>query len=243
MQLIKLDATDSTNAYLKNMVLQNQAEDFTVVQADTQYAGRGQMGTTWISEPGKNLTFSVLKKNLSLAASRQFVLNMLTCQGVFSALNELTVPDLKIKWPNDILSGNAKISGILIENMTSGKVVQSSIIGVGLNVNQRDFGDLGQVTSLQLLLGRYLDLGEVLNVILRHLESAFNKLDNEGEVHIRERYEQLLFRKDKPSTFRGSRGELLTGIIRGVSRDGKLRVELEDRLLKEFELKELQLLY
>lgn len=243
MQLIKLDATDSTNAYLKNMVLQKQADDFTVVQAHTQYSGRGQMGTTWESEPGKNLTFSVLKKNFSLPAQKQFVINMHTCHGVFSALAELGVPDLKIKWPNDILSGTAKICGILIENFTTGRVVQSSIVGVGLNVNQRDFGNLEQVSSLQLLLGHFLDLDEVLSLTLRHLAGAFNRLGSEDEVEVRASYERHLFRIDKPSTFCDIQGHFFPGFIRGVSQEGKLVVELEDRVLKEFALKEIRLMY
>jgi BirA family transcriptional regulator, biotin operon repressor / biotin---[acetyl-CoA-carboxylase] ligase len=243
MQLIKLDATDSTNAYLKKLVLQKLAGDFTVVQADTQYAGRGQMGTVWVSEPGKNLTFSILKSNLSLRANSQFIINMVTCLGMFSALSELSVPDLKIKWPNDILSGYDKICGILIENMTSGRIVQSTIIGVGLNVNQREFPKLEHVSSLQLILGNYLNPDEVLQVILKHLKLALSRLGSEGEEQVRASYEDHLFRKNRPSTFRDNQGGLFTGIIRGVGRAGKLKVELEDRLLKEFDLKEVQLVY
>jgi BirA family biotin operon repressor/biotin-[acetyl-CoA-carboxylase] ligase len=243
MQLIKLDATDSTNAYLKNMVLHKQAHDFTVVQAHTQYAGRGQMGTIWKSEPGKNLTFSVLKKNLHLPAHKQFILNMLTCDGVFTALEELGIPELKIKWPNDILSGTAKVCGILIENLTTGRMVHSSIVGVGLNVNQCNVGDLEQVSSLQLLLGQQLDLDEVLTITLKHLKDAFTRLEHETEDQIRTSYEAHLFRKDKPCTFRDNQGSFLTGFLRGVSPAGKLKVELEDRVLKEFDLKELRLLY
>jgi len=243
MQLIKLDATDSTSAYLKNLMLQQETEDFTVVQAHTQYAGRGQMGTRWLSEPGKNLTFSLLKKHAQFFARDQFCMTMLTSMGVFAALKVLSVPDLRVKWPNDILSGPSKICGILIENITTGSLIQSSVIGIGLNVNQKDFGTLEKVSSLQLVLGYPLDLEEVLQLLLIHLKDTFKLLQIQEVEEIRSAYEALLFRKDKPSTFTNREGEYFMGFIRGVSPEGKLRVELEDKALRLFDLKELQLLY
>jgi BirA family biotin operon repressor/biotin-[acetyl-CoA-carboxylase] ligase len=243
MEMIKLDATDSTNTYLKNLMLRQAVKDFTVVQAYSQYAGRGQMGTSWTSEPGKNLTFSVLKKFMNLPARRQFSITMVTSLGVYSALKQLQIPGLRVKWPNDILSGGSKICGMLIENMTSGLNIQSSIVGIGLNVNQLDFGELEKVSSLQLLLGHPLNPEEVLHTILSHLKESFRQLETRSYEEIKSAYEQLLFRKDKPSTFRNKTGELFMGFIRGVSSDGKLRVEMEDKQKGEFDMKEVQLLH
>ncbi len=243
MHLIKLDATDSTNAYLKNLSLKKELEDFTVVQARSQLAGRGQMGTRWTSEPGKNLTFSILKKHSNLLARDQFGINMAASLGVFSALEQLQVPNLSIKWPNDILSGTSKICGILIENLTSGSFVQSSILGIGLNVNQLNFGNLEQVSSLQLLMGRPQDLDELLARLLKELENAFGQLETLSTDTFRALYEQYLFRKGKPSTFSDPKGTLFMGFIRGVSPRGKLVIALEDEILKEFDLKEVRLMY
>ncbi len=243
MQIIKLDATDSTNAYLKNLALRQVLNDFTVVQASSQYAGRGQRGTEWISEPGKNLTFSVLKRHRDLPARMQFGITMIASMGVYAALKQLKIPSLYVKWPNDILSGNSKICGILIENLTSGQRIQSSVVGIGLNVNQLDFKGLQQVSSLQLLLGQPQDLEEVLQLLLLHMKNTFMQMETEAYREIRASYEQLLFRKDKPSTFKNKAGELFMGFIRGVSEEGKLKVELEDEQMKHFELKEIQLLY
>ncbi len=243
MLIIKLDATDSTNAYLKNLLLHDSPEDFTVVLAHRQFAGRGQMGTHWLSEAGKNLTFSILKKHDALSAQRQFSMTVATSLGVYRALKRLRVPELKIKWPNDILSGSCKICGILIENLTAGRTIQSSILGIGLNVNQESFEGLEQVSSLKLLLGRPLDLEEVLHLVLEEVATAFDQLQTKGYAELKATYVDSLFRKDKPSTFRNGKGELFMGFIRGVTEEGRLLVALEDDVLREFDLKEIQLLY
>ncbi len=243
MQLIKLSATDSTNAYLKDLLFQNKIEDFTAVMAHTQLKGRGQMGTSWLSEPGKNLTFSVLVKSLEEPVSEQFLLNIYVSLAIYDTLTQLHVPDLKIKWPNDIMSGHSKICGILIENILSGQHIQASIVGIGLNVNQLTFNSLPNVSSLKLLLGRSLDLDELLLSIVENLKSLLAKNKKMDRGNLFERYEAVLFRKDKPSTFKNQDDEMFMGFIKGVSSAGKLQILLEDNILKEFNLKEVKLLY
>lgn len=243
MRIIKLNAIDSTNAYLKDLLHTKPVEDFTVVIAKEQLKGRGQMGTIWESESGKNLTFSVLKQNVNLKVTKQFVLNMQISLAVYDTLQELKVPNLKVKWPNDILSGKKKICGILIENMLSGPVINASIIGIGLNVNQVDFGKLPKVSSLKVLLGQNFDLDEVLLRIIEKLKNRILEIDAIGFYELKKAYEKVLFRKDKPSTFETPDGELQTGLIRGVSEEGKLVVTLQDNIQKEYVLKEIKLLY
>ncbi|NJB70703.1 BirA family biotin operon repressor/biotin-[acetyl-CoA-carboxylase] ligase [Saonia flava] len=243
MQIIKLDATDSTSSYLKNLISDNILDDFTVVVSKKQLNGRGQMGTVWDSEEGKNLTFSILKKINSLPVVEQFVVNMKVSLAVYEVLHGLKVPDLKVKWPNDILSGNDKICGILIENMLSGKNIQSSIVGIGLNVNQIVFHKLPNVSSLKLILGQTFNLDEILTLILKNLKKSFSASEAKSMVQLKSEYEAVLFRKDKPSTFKNQKDELFMGFIRGVSANGKLEVILEDNILQEFDLKEIKLLY
>src|SRR5262249_40524297 len=105
----------------------------TVVITSNQYAGRGQRGNEWNSEPGMNLTFSVLLKPSSLSVKNQFFLTIIASLSVFDFLKEKQVGDLKIKWPNDILVYKKKICGMLIENSILGETINQSIIGVGLN--------------------------------------------------------------------------------------------------------------
>ena len=243
MQLIKLSATDSTNAYLKDLMFNNILGDFTVVMAHSQLKGRGQMGTNWLSDPGKNLTFSVLVKSLDSPVSEQFLLNIYVSLAIYDTLAQLNVPDLKIKWPNDIMSGHSKICGILIENILSGHHIQASIIGIGLNVNQLTFNNLPNVSSLKLLLGKTLDLDELLISIVENLKKLLGNQSKGGHNRLFELYESRLFRKDKPSTFKNQDDEMFMGFIKGVSSAGKLKILMEDNIMKEFNLKEVQLLY
>ncbi|PWL37452.1 biotin--[acetyl-CoA-carboxylase] ligase [Flagellimonas aquimarina] len=242
-QIIKLDATDSTNLYLKDLMQSNTLGDFTVIVAKNQLKGRGQMGTTWQSEKGKNLTFSVLKKFMSFQVVRQFNLNICISLAICDVLKELSIPDLKVKWPNDIMSGSSKICGILIENVLKGQLVQNSIIGIGLNVNQTNYGNLEKVASLKSLTGMHFELEELLNKILERLKFYFIEIEEKSVVQLLPDYLELLFRKDKPSTFRNTEGQLFMGFIRNISPEGKLILELEDKVFKEYGLKEVSLLY
>ncbi|MEH6681926.1 MAG: biotin--[acetyl-CoA-carboxylase] ligase [Sediminicola sp.] len=243
MQIIKLDATESTNVYLKELMGAISTPDFTIVVAADQRKGRGQMGTTWESEAGKNLTFSVLKILDDFKVDRQFELNICVSLAVYHALRYHQIPDLYIKWPNDILSGDKKIGGILIENILSGPLLLSSVIGIGLNVNQISFGELNRVSSLKLLTGRQFDLDGLLNILLDHLQHYLGELKKMSIDGLWEEYEKILFRKDRPSTFQGLDGSHFPGIIKGVSPKGTLLVAIGDGELREFGLKEVTLLY
>lgn len=242
-QIIKLDATDSTNLYLKGLFRNATVGDYTVVIAHAQRKGRGQMGTIWQSEPGKNLTFSVLKLLDALPVESQFCLNIGVSLAIHDVLNELGIPNLKVKWPNDIMSGSNKICGILIENKLKGNQIQNAIIGIGLNVNQVSFENLDRVESLKSLTGINFDLDEVLQKILGRLKHHLGNIETRTMKELLPLYENLLFRKDKPSTFADGQGKRFMGYIRTVSADGKLVVELEDAILKQFEFKAISLLY
>lgn len=239
MTIIKLDATDSTNSYLKQLALSQTLDDFTIVSADLQLKGRGQMGAEWFSDKGKNLTISILKKLDSFHIENQFDLNCIVSLAIFDVLYESRVPNLSVKWPNDILSGNQKICGILIENILKGKFIHMVILGIGLNVNQIDFGEIEKVSSLKLILGRDLELDTLIELITKRLKYYFEV----PSFKLRENYLKILFRKDQPSTFKNLINEKFIGIIRGVDTTGKLMVELEDCVIKKFNLKEVKLLY
>ena len=243
MNLIKLDAIDSTNAYLKELSSKNNIEDYTVVVANFQTNGRGQMGTNWLSEDAKNLTFSVFKNINCLDNNEQFYLSIATSLAVFKALKQFNIPELKIKWPNDILSSNQKVCGILIENVIKNGKMSAAIIGIGININQADFNEVINATSLKNITGVVYDKDEVLNTIINQIENYESLIQNRNFKLLKEEYEQFLFRKDKPSTFKDKNGYLFMGFIKGISDKGLLLVLLEDNILKEFDLKEIKLLY
>ncbi|WP_431111365.1 biotin--[acetyl-CoA-carboxylase] ligase [Winogradskyella poriferorum] len=243
MYIIKLDAIDSTNSYLKAMSAVNLPKDFTVVVANHQTQGRGQMGTIWQTEDGKNLTASVFKEVGSIAIEKQFYISMAVALSICKALDHLKIPKLSIKWPNDILSANKKICGILIENVIKQNQLKGSIIGFGLNVNQKHFDNLPKASSINLLTGIVYDRDEILSGILTELQAYFKLLDAKNYSEIKTQYEALLFRKDKPSTFKNEDGTTFSGIIKGITETGKLNVWTEDDIIKTFDLKQVTLLY
>lgn len=243
MHIIKLNAIDSTNAYLKRMSMTGEAQDGMVVVAKFQTHGKGQMGTVWTSQDAKNLTFSVFKDVSFINIDHQFYISMVVSLAVYHALNRLGIQHIKVKWPNDILSDNKKIAGILIENVIKLNVITGSIIGIGLNVNQTDFKNLPSASSLLLLTGQVHDLDEVLNVILKQFDVYFDLLKNNQLEVIKTAYESYLFRKNKPSTFRNAAGALFLGYIVGVSESGCLLIRIENNIIKSFDFKEVSLLY
>ena len=242
-RIIKLDATDSTNVYLKELSQSAQLADYTVVVAKKQLKGRGQMGSVWQSEEGKNLTFSILKKYSSMSVEQQFLLNIGVSLAVCDTLEGLSMPNMMVKWPNDIMSGSFKIGGILIENVLKGQWVQNSIIGIGLNVNQGHFENLEKAASMKSITGHFYDLDELLHSILDKLHLHLDQIEGKTMAQLLPSYEKRLFRKDKPSTFTNAKGERFMGFIRRVSDSGTLVLELEDHIFREYDLKEVTLLY
>lgn len=239
MQIIKLDATDSTNDYLKKMAISHSLPDYTIVTTELQQKGKGQMGSRWTSEKGKNLTFSILKRLENFDVQHQFDITCVVSLAVFRVLEELSVPDVSVKWPNDILSGNQKVCGILIENMLQGSRIQSSILGIGLNVNQTNFEGLGNATSLKLLLEKNLELDIILQGIVNQLKLHFSF----SRELIRGTYVAQLFRKDQLSKFQDKRDTTFIGHIRGVSQTGLLVIESLEGDFTEYDLKEIKLVY
>lgn len=243
MHIIKLDAIDSTNLYLKQLSTREILEDFTVVVAENQTQGRGQMGTHWEAETGKNLTVSIYKRFSKLPLDRQFYVSVATSLALTKALSYFTIPRLHIKWPNDILSDNKKICGVLIENVIKQDQVMASVIGIGLNVNQTVFNSNPNASSMRLINGTIFSIEEVLQKFLLEFEIAMQRLTEDDFESLKLDYEAELFRKNKPSTFKNTEGELFSGFIQSISQTGSLHVLLEDNVIQEFGLKDLTLLY
>ena len=243
MHIIKLNATPSTNSYLKELCSNKLLNDYTVVVTETQISGRGQMGTHWVSETGKNLTASVFVDVSYLNLKDHFFISIAVSLAIVKTLNQFSIPRVRIKWPNDILSENKKICGILIENIIKQNNLKSTIIGFGLNVNQTEFKDLPQAFSLKKITGIHYNLDELLLGIITNLKAYLKILKQQELKYLKTEYEGYLFRKGKPSTFRDSENNSFSGIIKTVTQNGKLQVLLEDKELREFNFKEITLLY
>lgn len=243
MNILKLNATDSTNSYLKQLVRGTSVPDETVVIAENQLKGRGQMGSGWQSEAGKSLTFSMFKCFDNVMGERQFMISMAVSLAIAEAFKTLNIPNVSIKWPNDILSVNKKIGGILIENVLEGSNVKYSVIGIGLNVNESSFPDLPQASSLKLQTGIAFHLDEVFHVVIEKVFAELRDLKVQDFSLLQDRYENNLFRIGKVSVFESPEGLLFNGIIKGISDIGELIMEPEDGANQRFQMKQVKMIY
>jgi BirA family biotin operon repressor/biotin-[acetyl-CoA-carboxylase] ligase len=243
MKVIKLNATPSTNDYLKDLINQQIVENFTVVTTDNQTNGRGQMGAKWESETGKNLTMSVLVKDLLLDIDQIYSLNVAVAVSVIQALESYKIPQLSIKWPNDIMSANFKIGGILIENSIKSSGEIFSIVGIGINVNQENFESLPKASSLRNVSGQLYNKDELMMVIVEFIRKNYNALVNKNTTLIWEKYRNTLFKRYLPMPFESNFGNKFMGIIQNVSTDGKLEILLENDSIQQFEVKSVTMLY
>ncbi len=243
MHHIKVNAINSTNSFAREMLREKSLLPATCITAREQLQGRGQRGTTWTTQPGQNLTFSIIWPKPAISLANQFLLSAVVSTAIVECLEAMNVPRLKVKWPNDIMAANLKIAGILIENIITEGKLSASIIGVGLNVNQTDFTHLPAAASMKLVCGRHFDLEEVQDTLLSYLENALQNMADVRSDNILKRYKERLFRKNVPSTFQLPDTTLFTGIIEDISQNGKLLVRREDDALQEFDLKEIKLCF
>ncbi len=224
MKHVKVDATTSTNELAKSINKKDFNQIF-CVSTEFQTKGKGQHENVWTSEKSKNLMFTVVLNGLSLKIEENFNLNILVCCGLISVLKKYNLPELKLKWPNDILSVQKKICGILIENTLSGKYITTSYIGIGLNVNQLVFENLPKASSLGRILHQQIDKEELLNQILEEFMSIATKLKNH-HIPIQE-YKSLLYGYDYTTEFQMDKHKK-SGIITGINPLGELEIQFED---------------
>ncbi len=242
MKLIKLDAIDSTNDFLKALSSQDELENFTTVTAENQTKGKGQMGGKWESEIGKNLIMSVLVKDFIFDNEQVFNLSVVVSLAVSEVLKSLNIPNICIKWPNDILSYNKKLVGILIENTikSDGRIV--SVVGIGMNVNQTNYSEFPNASSLAVISGKSFDKEEISFLIVEKIKENIQLWQTSASI-LWKNYFNSLFKKGVPMPFKNLNDQNFMGIIQGVSPIGKLQVLLEDDSLAEFEIKEVKMLY
>ena len=242
MKVIKLDAIDSTNEFLKGLAYKQELKNFTVVTAENQTNGKGQMGAVWSSEASKSLTMSILVKDFLVDICEIYNLNIVVSLTVISVLEALKIPNLSIKWPNDIMAYNKKIGGILIENSIKSDGTIISIVGLGLNVNQTNFENLPKASSLAVICNTEFNKQDILFSIIDEMEKHI-KLGKQNPDVLWSNYTSKLFKIGKPMPFSSLNKINFMGIIQGVSSVGKLQILLEDYSVNEFDIKEIQMLY
>ena len=217
-------------------VAKSQLSDKEVWAARFQTAGRGQRGNVWCSEAGANLTFTIFFVPDQLRACDQFRLCQAISLGVCSYLAAKGI-DARIKWPNDIYVADKKICGMLIEHTVAGGMIKNSIAGIGINLNQTDFGaGAPNPTSVKMLTGTTLVPEDELPLVL---EAIFNEYDNCSEATA-VRYKELLYLKETPHTFTvAATSQPLEGRITDVGEDGRLCITATDGSQHLFAFKEI----
>lgn len=240
LRLVKLHTTASTNSYLKEWIRQNTAENFVVVTTEEQTEGRGQRGNIWYTESSKNLIFSVLIKINKFSIDRQFELNQAISLGIVTILKNYA-PQIKIKWPNDIMADKSKIGGILIENTVSSSTIKYSIVGVGLNINQTHFpAELPNASSLKNILKKDFVLDDLLQEILLSIKEFVALLDQNSTDFLQKEYVKNLYFWQQKSLFQDTNQRKFEGKIIGVSNTGKLQVKRNSEVIQEFGFQEIK---
>lgn len=241
---IWLESVDSTNTEIVRRY--DNLDNLSVIAAVNQTAGRGQRGNVWTVEPGANLTFSILLRFgdgflAPLKATSQFTIS----EAVTLALVEYFENEgihAKIKWPNDIYVRDRKLVGILIENSLEGSEVGRSIVGIGINCNQRDFPpQLMNPTSMSLLTGKRYDTRNALQDFLAVLGKYFGIMETSlGRSEMHELYLTKIYRLGELREYTDCQtGEVFKGTIKGISESALLQVEMPDMSIKEFAFKEI----
>lgn len=239
-RVIRLDQVDSTNNFAMGLLKGMPLEEGAVVTTTRQTRGKGQRGNSWESEPGQNITCSIILRPVFLDPAKQFDLNRTISLAVADVLSDLLpMSEVKIKWPNDIFVNEKKIAGILIENILGGNRFSYSVIGIGLNVNQTVFvsGGTGAI-SLRQITGEKYDLDGILKMICAAVEVRYMQLRAKKEKFISEEYFSRLFKAGISSKFTDF-SAIFEATITEVTPEGFLVLKDGNGNIRKFAMKEI----
>lgn len=234
-QIYHLHSVDSTNNFAAKLINDQICQNGSVILADKQTAGKGQMGSVWESEISMNLLCSFVWRPDNLSVLDQSKINWMICLAIHKLLLRFGI-DASIKWPNDVFVGNKKIAGVLIENQIEGNRLSWVIAGIGLNVNQCQF-ETPNATSMKLQIDAEIRIKTILNELTDILNGYLLHWDT-TESTLKSNYEMLLFQKDEVALYADANGEF-EGEIVGVQEDGRILLKVTNEM-RSYSLKELQ---
>jgi BirA family transcriptional regulator, biotin operon repressor / biotin---[acetyl-CoA-carboxylase] ligase len=238
---MELPEVPSTNAYALDLLSKSKPSVGTVITTFCQTAGRGQIGSQWESEPGKNISLSTILFPDFIAAKDQFQLNQSISLAVLDLVKNC-LPDhpVSIKWPNDIYVGSRKIAGILIQNSLINTQIRSTVAGIGININQTTFvTNPPNPTSMCLESGQEFPLNDLVPQLCEHLEYRYLQLKAGKIVLLQHDYLRQLYRFGQLANYQRSSGETFQGTIIGIDEMGRLKVEVDSKI-EPFGLKEIK---
>lgn len=238
-KIIVLREVESTNNYASQLILSKAADEGTLVLTQFQKSGRGQAGNRWESEAGKNMLATIILYPQFLFAGKQFMLSKIVSLSLVGFLKNKT-DDVSIKWPNDIYVGNKKIAGILVENSIKGSTLFSSLLGIGLNLNQQIFlSDAPNPVSLQQITGVEYDIETVAVEILEIIFEWYRKIETGNFYEVDFAYFSHLFRGGEWAKY-SKNGNVFEAKIIGIGEFGQLQLENRDEAVEEFMFKEIE---
>lgn len=245
---INLPTVDSTSTFIREMladestggvVSASSLPGMTLVVADDQTKGRGQVGNSWETEQGKNIIFSLLCHPTFVRPAQQFLLSQSMALAVATSLQRY-VEGVEVKWPNDIYVDDKKISGTLIECDIFGKSISNCIIGTGININQEMFrSDAPNPVSLKQLTGKDHDREEILSDILSRFLVYYEMLREGAVEEVRSQYRSMLYRREGFHRYSDVRGEFMAEIA-DVEPTGHLVLRFENGNTVRYEFKEVK---
>jgi len=236
--LVYVPECHSTNTLALDLCQKTNTTEGTTVITDNQSMGRGQRGNSWLSHPYLNLTLSLILRPTFLKPTEQFNLTIAISLALRDFLTHRISGVVKIKWPNDLLVNDKKLCGILIENTLSGDTIQSSVIGIGLNVNQDSFS-MESASSMKVVAGHGFNLPDEWLLLCEFIERRYLQLRSGKITDIKTDYLNSLYGMGEVRKFLVSDGEA-DGIIEGVDQQGKLLVSFNGNI-KSYALKEIRL--
>lgn len=218
------DALPSTNDYASELIAQQEVTEGTIIDTAHQTQGHGQKSRVWYSSANENITLSLILTPHWLPIESQFLLNLMASLAIVDTVAEKTGRHGQVKWPNDVYINGKKISGILIKNQLQGSRIQSSIIGIGLNVLQNEWPEeVTKATSIVRESGHEISLDETKSLLLSNLEDLYDEIKTDPN-NVIERYNQLLLFKDELVQF-VYQNNSQNGIIKSIDRYGRLLIE------------------
>ncbi len=218
---IELHTVDSTNNYAMALIPEGMAQHGTAVFTHEQTKGKGQRGKSWISQKDSNIAISIIIEPAALKLQQLFVFNMAIALGVQSFFNNYAGGDIKIKWPNDIYWRDRKAGGILIENVIQGTAWKYAIVGIGLNINQTDFGAFQyKAVSLKQITGKEFHTTSLAKELCTNIDIYFKQLLNNTSV-IAEAYHTHLYKRGEVVHLKKG-DKTFTTVITGVNEQGQL---------------------
>ena len=217
---IELDSVDSTNNYAMGLIHEGLARHGLTIRTAHQTKGKGQRGKVWETEPGANLSFSIIVKP-GLLLTQSFQLLAATALAVRDELEKILGDETKIKWPNDLYWRDRKTGGILIENVLRGRQWQWAVIGICINVNQTKFNGLKNAVSIKQITGKETDVLQLARAIQKAVMNECNNLQQQGFADIFEGYNRQLYKLQQPVRLK-KESRILSTNIKGVNISGQL---------------------